>query len=181
MDSILSTCNRIEDKAIILLIGSSDSGKFSFIRKFTPLWYCLRHSARHVTATEATVRDKNVILLDTPDIGSVVNGREVVELDIFNLVKSWLRKSRCNALLAGILYFQSTDSGQAVRPDIDCFREICDSTNFYSFVVLVATGKRLIEAGEIETWNDAVRQGAKTFLYLDIKESAEEAIMLITQ
>ncbi|KIK20346.1 hypothetical protein PISMIDRAFT_682355 [Pisolithus microcarpus 441] len=75
-------------------------------------------------------------------------------------------RHRCNALLAGILYFQSTDSGQAVRPDIDCFREICDSTNFYSFVVLVATGKRLIEAGEIETWNDAVRQGAKTFLYL---------------
>lgn len=86
-------------------------------------------------------------------------------------------RRRCNAPLAGILYFQRTDNGQAVRPDIDCFREICDPTSFYSSVVLVATSKRLTEAGESETRKDAVRQEVRRHDYLGTKESAEAAIL----
>lgn len=57
------------------------------------------------------------------------------------------------------------DGRQAARPDIDCFSEICESNDVYSSVILVATGERLAEASEVETWRDAVRQGARTFLY----------------
>lgn len=32
-----------------------------------------------------TVGDRNVIILNTPDVGSPVNGREVVERDVFSL------------------------------------------------------------------------------------------------
>lgn len=47
-----------------------------------------------VTVTKVDVRGNSVILLDTPDLGSLVNGREVVARDILNLVSKWLRKSR---------------------------------------------------------------------------------------
>ncbi|KAI5985150.1 hypothetical protein EDD15DRAFT_2521325 [Pisolithus albus] len=180
-----------EDKAIIALIGSSDSSKSHVRLVELQQSYLLTTgqfigmvtsrgrtcSASDVTATEVTLRDKKVILLNPPDIGSVVNGRVVMELDILNHVKRWLQKSRCNAPLAGILYFQRTDNGQAVRPDIDCFREICDPTSFYSSVVLVATSKRLTEAGESETRKDAVRQEVRRHDYLGTKESAEAAIL----
>lgn len=63
---------------------------------------------------------------------------------------------------------------------MECFYEICEANDIYSSVVLVATGERLVEASEIGAWKDAVHRGARIFLYLNIKESAERAIMLIT-
>lgn len=52
------------------------------------------NSRMRVTTTKVDVRGNSVILLDTPDLGSLVNGREVVVRDILNLVSKWLRKSR---------------------------------------------------------------------------------------
>lgn len=58
------------------------------------------------------------------------------------------------------------DGREAVRPDIDCFSEISESNEVYSSVILVATGERLVEASDVGAWRDAVRRGARTFLYL---------------
>ncbi|KAI6013098.1 hypothetical protein BKA83DRAFT_24639, partial [Pisolithus microcarpus] len=124
--------------SFILLIGSSDSGEISvrlvrlrrsyllttgqLIRKFTSPLYCLRRSACHVTATEVTVGDKIVILLDIPDVGSVVNGREVVELDIFNLVKSWLQKSSRPSCYLRLLLLRDMEVWDSARPRLGSYR-----------------------------------------------------------
>ncbi|KAI6147958.1 hypothetical protein BKA82DRAFT_239932 [Pisolithus tinctorius] len=141
------TCSgnvRVEDEKIVVLIGTPSSGRISFLR--TLAGGRLPRAANNrmtVTVTKVDVRGNSVILLDTPDLGSLVNGREVVARDILNLVSKWLRKSRRNAL-TGILYFQNTDGGQAVPPDIECFSEICESNDLYASMILVATGKHWI-------------------------------------
>ncbi|KAI5980430.1 hypothetical protein F5J12DRAFT_789266 [Pisolithus orientalis] len=182
----------VEDEMIVVLIGTPNSGKISVrldsapakstvlaIAQFSthaPRAGRLRQAANsrmRVTTTKVDVRGNSVILLDTPDLGSLVNGREVVVRDILNLVSKSLRKSsyhRRNAL-TGILYFQNIDGGQAVPPDIECFSEICESSDLYSSVILVATGEQL---GEVSAGGDAGNQGTRIFPYLDIRESAEE-------
>lgn len=83
-----------EKEIYIALIGSSGSGKASFIHKLVGPLYRLRRSTRRITAIKVNVGGRNVVLLDTPDIGALVNGREVVEREVFNPVKNWLQKPR---------------------------------------------------------------------------------------
>lgn len=191
-----SICGRsayLEDEMIVALIGPSGSGKTSFIRQLTG--HSLRRTASRfnnptsrITATAVVIRGVNITLLDTPGIGSLADGRLLSEYDIFRLVRNWLRKTRRSDHLAGILYLQNMDDRRPVRPDIDYFSGICEANNFYSSVVLVATGWDKLRGGgwaklrEYETglWRGMISRGAKGFLYTNTKESAEEAVTLIT-
>lgn len=80
---------------IILLIGPLGSEKDSFLRKSKggfdwPSW--LRRPTHGVRAVRVNVQGRRVTLLDTPDVGSIVNGREVVERNIAEQTKDWLRR-----------------------------------------------------------------------------------------
>ncbi|KAI6147951.1 hypothetical protein BKA82DRAFT_10877 [Pisolithus tinctorius] len=158
-----------------------------FMNQFTGI---LLHAAAYgfpyakpwITATTVRLGDIKVTLLDTPGVGSLMNGQELSEHDIFNLIRTWLLKSSCkrhNTLLTGILYFQNTVTGRGAQLDINCFSKICKSNNLYQSVVLVATGEQLVERTELEIglWREAMSRGAKPFSYIDTKESAEEAII----
>ncbi|KIN96596.1 hypothetical protein M404DRAFT_33079 [Pisolithus tinctorius Marx 270] len=135
-------------------------------------------STRRVTHTEINLRGIRVVVLDTPGIGYLGNCKEFSERDVLDLVESWLRKHRRNARLTGILYVQNTD--RRVMPTIDSFREICESNDFYSSVVLVATGNP-DKLRELKTgiWSEVLSRGAKVFPFTGTKESAEEAVALV--
>lgn len=81
---------------------------------------------------------------------------------------------RLNGPFDGILYFYNTDDQRATPPNVDCFGEICEATDF----VLVATGERLFELPELKTsiWREAMSRGARALPFMDTMESAEEAI-----
>lgn len=127
--------------------------------------YGFHYAKPRITATTVRIGDIKVTLLDTPGVGSLMNGRELSEHDIFNLVRMWLSCKRHDTLLTGILYFQNTVTGRDAQLDIDCFSEICKSNNLYQSVVLVATGEQFVEHMEVEIslWREAVSQGAKAF------------------
>lgn len=106
------------------------------------------------------VRNVRVTLLNTPDVGK--NSPEAV--------------TAC--YLTGILYFQDLDDRRVIRLNLDCFRDLCEVDEVYPTVLLVATGKRSIMHKELQDgeWKNAVGKGAKTYVYMNTKESAEEAI-----
>ncbi|KAI6030305.1 hypothetical protein EDC04DRAFT_88119 [Pisolithus marmoratus] len=160
-----------EDEIFIALIGPSGSGKTSFIHQLKLMDHSLNSAAyrfnnptSRITATTVGIQGVNITLLDTPGIGSFVNGRVLSEYDIFRLVRNWLRNTRRNAHLTGILYFQNTDDKRPTRPDIDYFSGICEANNFYSSVVLVATelgrkpggGWAKLREYEANLWREAI-------------------------
>ncbi|KIK11127.1 hypothetical protein PISMIDRAFT_690570 [Pisolithus microcarpus 441] len=131
-------------------------------------------------AIEANVEGGRVTLLNACDLGCSVNGRIIVEPDVAAQVKSWLRELSPDASLRAVIYFQDTDDGTAVQPNIDSFRDICGADNFYGSVVLVASGRRLLDLQELRqgVWSEALSRGARSFCYVDTRGSAEEAIKM---
>lgn len=111
-----------------------------------------------------TVGGVTTILLDTPDVGSRVDGKNLEEVDI----------ARC---LTGILYFHNPED-RRIRVNLDCFEDICEANEFYRTVLLVATGERSMMHTELRDRDgkDAVDEGPKTYAYMNTKESAEGAI-----
>lgn len=84
-----------------------------FMNQFTGILlhtaaYGFPYAKPRITATTVRLGDIKVTLLDTPGVGSLMNGQELSEHDIFNLIRTWLSCKRHNTLLTGILYFQNT-------------------------------------------------------------------------
>ncbi|KIN96611.1 hypothetical protein M404DRAFT_33087 [Pisolithus tinctorius Marx 270] len=157
------------------LVGSSDSGKDSFVHKLRGRPNrCPTHG---VTAITVNVGGRDVTLLNTPAVDSFVNGKAVSVCDVRDMIRNRLQKLRRDSL-GGILYFHNTDGKQTAPPNVDSFGEICEATD----IVLVATGERLFELPELETtiWREAMSRGAKAFPFINTKESAEEAVAVIT-
>ncbi|KAI6003167.1 hypothetical protein F5J12DRAFT_783613 [Pisolithus orientalis] len=158
---------------IIAVMGQSGSGKADLIRQLARnSWQRPDRAHPHrVTAIEVDVRNVRVTLLNTPDVGK--NSPEAV---IACYLREWLQQS--GAHLTGILYFQDLDDRRVIRLNLDCFRDLCEVDEVYPTVLLVATGKRSIMHKELQDgeWKNAVGKGAKTYVYMNTKESAEEAI-----
>lgn len=179
------------DEKVVALIGPIGSEKASFVHQVThnPLGWAsaLNDPTLLITAITVDLRGVRVTILDTPELGSFVGGNEITSQYVHHLVRSWCIRYRRIRFLAGILYFQNMDARQPVLPDVHCFSGLCDPHNFYSSLVLVATGWDRItgvwfaKLAEYEhgLWRDMIRRGARMFPYRN-PDLALEAVALLT-
>lgn len=181
----------LEDEKIIVLIGPVGSEKVAFVRQIMNNALgrasALNHATHRLTVTRMNLRGVKVALLDTPEIGSFTDGSKITIYHVFRLVRDWCMRSSRFLFLAGILYFQNMDATQPVLPDIQSFSGLCEGINFYSSIVLVATGWSRItgvwwaKLAEYENglWRDLIRRGARVFPFRN-PDLAMDAIALLT-
>ncbi|KAF9447339.1 hypothetical protein P691DRAFT_706948, partial [Macrolepiota fuliginosa MF-IS2] len=173
---------------VVLLLGPSGSGKTSFISTAAGIDGGVGHGLKSLTSEIDVIKVRvphgaqsiDVVLVDTPGFDNAHRS----DYQTLKLISDWLKRTRENVLLHGILYFHGISDNRVENTslrDLAMFEKLC-GPQWLERVVMVTTmwdelqdeevGRRREEELESTFWKGILSQGSTTARYKNSKESA---------